>query len=134
MRNEKKVSGETMFSPVVLSFVVLFFFLKKNKVWTLWEGCTSHLVTSPGDLDRFEEDKFALAFASIENHYFTNGGFFERDGFLLEPQQLAKIKDIPCTIVQGRYDVVCPIETAYLLHKGVVFFCFCFVLVVECVG
>jgi proline iminopeptidase len=83
----------------------------------LWEGCTSHLLTAD-DLTKFTEDQFALQFASIENHYFFNRGFFPRDGFLLEPEQLAKIRGIPTTIVQGRYDVVCPFETAWLLSKG----------------
>jgi hypothetical protein len=44
--------------------------------------------------------------------------FSKRDGFLLEEAQLAKIRHIPCAIVHGRYDCVCPIETAYLLAKG----------------
>ncbi len=92
--------------------------LAAARAWTLWEGCTSHLITSPDDLTRFEQDDFALAFASIENHYFHNRGFFPRDGFLLEEAQLAKIRHIPTSIVQGRYDCVCPIETAVLLSKG----------------
>jgi hypothetical protein len=44
---------------------------------------------------RFGEDNFSLAFARIENHYFTNKGFFPRDGFLLEKEQTDKIKHIP---------------------------------------
>ena len=49
------------------------------------------------------------------SHYFLNGGFFESDTHLLD--NVAKIRHIPGTIVQGRYDCVCPAETAWLLHK-----------------
>ena len=85
------------------------------RVWSVWEGSTSRLI--PGDVSRFAEDKFALQFASIENHYFSNGGFFPRDGYLLEDEQVKKLAGIPTTIVQGRYDVVCPIETAHILFE-----------------
>ena len=47
----------------------------------------------------------------------TNGGFFERDGWLLEDAQINRIEDIPCVIVQGRYDVVCPATSAWELHR-----------------
>jgi proline iminopeptidase len=85
------------------------------RVWSVWEGSTSRLFS--GDTSKFDEDQFAIAFASIENHYFRNKGFFPRDGYLLEEEQVRKLAGIPTTIVQGRYDVVCPIETAYLLHQ-----------------
>jgi len=49
------------------------------------------------------------------SHYFVNGGFFDHDGQLLD--NVDKIRHIPCTIVQGRYDVVCPMDTAWELHK-----------------
>lgn len=48
----------------------------------------------------------------------VNAGFFERDGQLLERKEIDKIRQIPCTIVQGRYDSVCPAKTAWDLHKG----------------
>ena len=69
-------------------------------------------------LGKWADAHFALAFARIENHYFSNGGFFERDGWLLEDAQIRRIKDIPTVIVQGRYDVVCPATSAYELHKA----------------
>lgn len=49
------------------------------------------------------------------SHYFINGGFFVSDTQLLD--NVDKIRHIPATIVQGRYDIVCPTETAWLLHK-----------------
>ncbi len=93
--------------------------LKAAKAWSIWEGRTSKLVQEPWDAvkDKFGDPKFALPFARIENHYFTHKGFFPRDGFLLEPKQINKIKHIPTVIVQGRYDVVCPIRSAYDLKQ-----------------
>eukprot|EP01038_Epipyxis_sp_PR26KG_P017115 gene17115-23556_t len=92
---------------------------KAAKVWSIWEGRTSKLRQDPPEITdgKFGEDKFALAFARIENHYFTNKGFFPRDGFLLEDANIERIKHIPTFIVQGRYDVVCPPISAFELHK-----------------
>src|SRR5690242_1885822 len=61
-------------------------------------------------------DEFSLAFARIECHYFVNRGFFERDAQLIE--QVGRIRHIPAVIVQGRYDVVCPMESAWALHRA----------------
>ncbi len=68
--------------------------------------------------DKFGADDFSLAFARIENHYFTNKGFFPRDGYLLEASNIARIRHIPTTIVQGRYDVVCPAVSAFDLKQA----------------
>ena len=59
---------------------------------------------------------FAIAFARIECHYFVNGGFFPEDGWLLD--QVDKIRKIPTWIVQGRFDVVTPLDGAWKLHRG----------------
>ena len=67
---------------------------------------------------KFGADKFSLAFARIENHYFTNKAFFPRDGFLLEKENCDKLRNIPVSIVQGRYDIVCPAISAHELHKA----------------
>lgn len=80
--------------------------------WTHWETHTSHLLPQP---DASESDRFALAFATIENHYFVNGGFLD-DGQLLTG--IDAIADIPAVIVQGRYDVVCPMRSAWDLHRA----------------
>ena len=64
----------------------------------------------------YEEDEFALAFARIEAHYFVNQGFFKTDAQLLEND--CRIRHIPGVIVQGRYDVVCPMESAWALHRA----------------
>lgn len=82
--------------------------------WTTWEKSTSYLLPQPDD-DQPDTDRFALAFAGIENHYFMNRGFLE-DGQLLRDAHV--IADIPGVIVQGRYDVVCPAKSAWDLHRA----------------
>ena len=77
--------------------------------------CTSKLFIDEESVKKGEEDKFALAFARIETHYFVNGGFFRTESQLLD--DCHKISHIPTVIVQGRYDVVCPAKTAWELHK-----------------
>lgn len=86
------------------------------KAWSVWEGMTSKLITDPKAKDKFGDDQFADAFARIECHYFTNKGFFTHDNFLLD--NVHKIKHIKTVIVQGRYDVVCPADSAWALHKS----------------
>lgn len=85
------------------------------KAWSIWEASTSRLYFDPDLVDRFGDDDFAEAFARIECHYFVNGGFL-REGQLLA--EAGRIRHIPGVIVQGRYDVVCPIESAWALHKA----------------
>lgn len=86
------------------------------KAWSIWEGSTSKLIPDTDIVARFGEDEFADAFARIECHYFTNKGFFTEDNFLLN--NVDKIRHIPTVIVQGRYDVVCPAESAWELHRA----------------
>jgi proline iminopeptidase len=90
--------------------------LAAAKVWSGWEGATSKLLPDASFAGHYEEDEFALAFARIEAHYFANKGFFEADGQLLRDAE--KIRHIPGVIVQGRYDVVCPIFSAWALHRA----------------
>ncbi len=90
--------------------------LAAAKVWSGWEGATSKLIPDADFSGHFEEDEFALAFARIECHYFTHKGFFETDDQLLRDAH--KIRHIPGVIVQGRYDVVCPMESAWALHRA----------------
>jgi len=90
--------------------------LTAAKAWAKWEMWTSKLHVDPAHIAHADDDKFANAFARIENHYFVNEGFM-RDGQLLEVQSIDKIRHIPTIVVQGRYDVVCPATTAYALKK-----------------
>ena len=90
--------------------------LAAAKIWSGWEGATSKLLPDAAFAGHYEEDEFALAFARIEAHYFINRGFLETDDQLL--RNVAPIRNIPAVIVQGRYDVVCPIESAWALHRA----------------
>ncbi|HOV57034.1 MAG TPA: prolyl aminopeptidase [Rhodanobacteraceae bacterium] len=88
--------------------------LTAARAWSVWEGATSFLHPDPAHIASSGEDQFALAFARIECHYFVNAGFFEVDGQLLRDAH--RLRGIPATIVQGRYDVVCPLRSAWDLH------------------
>jgi proline iminopeptidase len=90
--------------------------MQAAKAWSVWEGSTSTLRPSPAMQQSMGRDEFALAFARIECHYFVNRGFFEHENQLLD--NVGRIRHIPAVIVQGRYDMVCPIETAWALHKA----------------
>ncbi|MFF0707383.1 prolyl aminopeptidase [Gordonia sputi] len=88
------------------------------RAWTGWEQATSYLIPKPEEAAASKEDvgsRFDLAFASIENHYFVHHGFLE-DGQLL--RDIDRIAHIPAVIVQGRYDVVCPMRSAWDLHRA----------------
>ena len=85
------------------------------KSWSIWEASTSKLLQTQKALHSFDDDNTAEAFARIECHYFTNNGFFETDNWLIDNSY--NIKDIPIEIVQGRYDVVCPMISAWELHR-----------------
>jgi prolyl aminopeptidase (EC:3.4.11.5). Serine peptidase. MEROPS family S33 len=86
------------------------------RAWSVWEGSTSKLMPSTDMTLHYGEDRFAEAFARIECHYFVNGGFFERPNQLLE--NVDRVRSIPAVIVQGRYDVVCPMRSAWDLHRA----------------
>jgi proline iminopeptidase len=90
--------------------------LAAAKVRSGWEGATSKLLPDAAFAGHYEEDEFALAFARIEAHYFFNKGFFQTDDQLLS--NASRIRGIPGVIVQGRYDVVCPMESAWALHRA----------------
>jgi proline iminopeptidase len=85
--------------------------------WSKWEGSTSSLSYNPDMANSFSDPQFALAFALIENHYFVNKGFLEHENQLIE-SGIDIIRNIPTTIVQGRYDIVCPMTTAWELAKN----------------
>ncbi len=90
--------------------------LTAAKIWSKWEAATSKLFIDPKFIDEFEDPTHALQFARIECHYFMNNAFFKTNNWLIE--NLDKLKNIPIAIVQGRYDVVCPMRSAWDLHQG----------------
>ncbi len=85
--------------------------------WTVWETSTVRLRPDTASIAEARTDEAsAVAFARIENHYFTNGGFFE-EGQLIRDAAV-KLSGIPGVIVQGRYDVCTPPVTAWELHRA----------------
>jgi len=90
--------------------------LSAARAWSVWEASTSFLIQNEDFMAQLDEPEAALAMARIECHYFVNGGFFEGPNQILEA--VGKIRHIPCVIVQGRYDVVCPPTTAWDLHRA----------------
>jgi proline iminopeptidase len=90
--------------------------LKAAVAWSKWEAATSTLIQKNELIEEFSDSKFALAFALIENHYFINKGWFEEENQLINNIDI--IRSIPSVIVQGRYDVVCPMRTAMELSEA----------------
>lgn len=84
--------------------------------WSSWEGETVSVEGPAARPDKFADPDFALAFARIECWYFTNGGFFPEDGWLLK--NIGRIRHIPAWIAQGRFDVVTPMWGAWALHRA----------------
>lgn len=90
--------------------------LAAARAWSVWEGTTLALIQDPERIRMFGAESYALAFASIECHYFVNRGFLERDDqLLLNADRLAGIAGV---IVHGRYDVVTPLRNAWDLKKA----------------
>jgi len=90
--------------------------LRCARSWSEWAFSTSRLYyDSSVAKKQVQEDNFVVSFARIECHYFVNGVFFRSDFQLLE--EAHKIQHIPCVIVQGRYDLVCPMTSAWDLSK-----------------
>ena len=84
------------------------------RAWASWENTLASIDNDgPGGESPAE---YARAFARLENHYFTNAGFLERDGQILS--DMGRLKNVPGTIVQGRYDMICPPLSAHNLHKA----------------
>ncbi|HEY9642225.1 MAG TPA: prolyl aminopeptidase, partial [Coleofasciculaceae cyanobacterium] len=90
--------------------------LEAARAWSVWEGSTSKLIPDAGLQQRFGDSQFADAFARIECHYFVNKGFLETEDQLL--RNCDRIRHLPTVIVQGRYDVVCPMVSAWELHQA----------------
>jgi len=84
--------------------------------WSRWEGDTISIRGPEARPSKFNEADFAVAFARIECHYFVNGGFFPSEGWLFE--QVPRFSHLPGWIVQGRFDVVTPLETAWRLKNA----------------
>jgi len=86
------------------------------RAWSMWEGAALSLLPDPARVAAFGRPDYAIAFARIECHYFINNGFFDSDGELIA--NAGMLRDIPCTIVHGRYDVCTPAFIAWDLHRA----------------
>ncbi len=85
-----------------------------SRSWVAWENALAS-IENDGPMGDSPPD-YARAFARLENHYFANKGFLEQDGQILRDRH--RIADIPAVIVQGRYDMICPPLSAWMLADG----------------
>jgi proline iminopeptidase len=85
-----------------------------GRVWSNWENALAS-VSHDGIMGEGPSD-YARAFARLENHYFQNGGFLERDGWITAERH--RIEHIPASVVQGRLDMICPPISAWKLVEG----------------
>ncbi|GAA1609817.1 prolyl aminopeptidase [Leucobacter chromiireducens] len=85
--------------------------------WTVWENTTIRLIPDEDAIAAARANTAAaVAFARIENHFFTNAGWFEEGQLIRDAAE--KLSGIPGIIVQGRYDVCTPARTAWDLHRA----------------
>lgn len=92
--------------------------LAAAKAWSKWEGSTILLFPDENLKEEWSVDDFALAMARIENHYFTNKGFFETDNWIIENMGRIREAKIPGVIIHGRYDMCTPLYQGWELHKA----------------
>jgi len=85
------------------------------KAWSVWEGRAATLRPTPAVIDHFANPFTALSLARIENHYFVNDSFLDDNQILNNAGRLQGIRGV---IVHGRYDMVCPLENAWELHRA----------------
>jgi len=89
--------------------------LPAAKAWSIWEGATSKLIPDPDFIASYGDEATTLAFARIECSYFLNKGWMDEAQLL---RDAGKLKGIPGAIIQGRYDMVCPLESAWALSQA----------------
>jgi len=87
---------------------------RHGRAWAQWENALAS-IQNEGMVGEGPAE-YARAFSRLENHYFINGGFLEEDGWILKNRR--RIEHIGATIVQGRYDMVCPPVSAWTLAQG----------------
>jgi proline iminopeptidase len=90
--------------------------LEAAQAWSMWEGAMSNLVPDEETNATFEEMHRALSIGRIESYYTHNHWFLPTDNFILD--NAYRLRQIPMRLVQGRYDVICPVRSAWDLHKA----------------
>ncbi|SDX80410.1 proline iminopeptidase [Allochromatium warmingii] len=89
--------------------------LEAARAWSIWEGRTATLLANPRVQAHFSDSHVALSLARIESHYFVNQAFLAPNQLLRDASRLA---NIPGVIIQGRYDLICPMRSAWDLHQA----------------
>jgi proline iminopeptidase len=85
-----------------------------SRIWTNWENALASIHYEQGGAEGPAE--YARAFARLENHYFRHAGFLDHDDWIMTNRR--KVEHIPCHIVQGRYDMICPPRSSTRLAEG----------------
>ena len=89
--------------------------LPAARAWSIYEGTCSTLLPSPETVAAFGEERMALGLSRIEAHYFRHGSFFAENALI---ENVGRIRRVPAMIVQGRYDMVCPVISADDLSRA----------------
>ncbi|MFA6229857.1 MAG: prolyl aminopeptidase [Rhodanobacter sp.] len=89
--------------------------LAAAKAWSAWEGGSTTLLHDPDAAGIFEDPHHAVSLALMEAHYFRHALFLEPNQLL---RDIGRIRHIPATIVQGRYDIICPTRSAWDLSQA----------------
>jgi proline iminopeptidase len=89
--------------------------LQAARTWSRYEGSCLHLLPQPEVAEHFGADGVALGVGRLEAHYFLHQAFLAEDQLI---RNMDRIRHLPAIIVQGRYDVVCPLRTAWRLHQA----------------
>lgn len=85
------------------------------RAWSMWEGSIVTLLPNEDVVNDFGDEDYAISMATIECHFWMNNMFRENRNYILDEADI--IKDIPTTIVHGRYDMDCRFIGAWLLSK-----------------
>ncbi len=85
------------------------------RAWSIWEARCATLLPDPQLRDAFADDHLALSLARIECHYFVNQAFMAPNQLL---RDVGRLRDIPGVIIHGRYDLICPLRSAWELHRA----------------
>jgi len=89
--------------------------LAAARQWCLYEATLANLIPDDARLSGSADAQVAYAMARIEVHYFRSGRYTPDDRLL---RHVERIRHVPATIVQGRYDLLCPPWTAFELHRA----------------
>ena len=90
-------------------------YLPAARSWSRYESSCLSLIPQAATVAQFEQDSVSIGLGRLEAHYMQHAGFMEEDQLI---RQIDRIRHLPGVIVQGRYDVICPPNTAMRLHQA----------------